>query len=176
MTTTTPVLFETPRLRCRRWLPTDFDALFAVYADPEAMRWVGDGEPITRAGCEEWFKVTAANYAKRGYGMFALEGRASGEVIGFCGLVHPGGQPEAEVKYALLRSHWGTGLASEAVPALLAYGARVHGLARVIATVAPENHASQQVLRKAGLRLAQEREDEDGELEYVFEWMAPSSG
>ena len=85
------MLFETERLRCRRWLRDDLDALFAVYADPEAMRWVGDGQPITRAGCAQWLEVTLGNYARRGYGMFALEERSAGAAIGFCGLVHPGG-------------------------------------------------------------------------------------
>jgi RimJ/RimL family protein N-acetyltransferase len=168
-------LFETDRLRCRRWEASDFESLFAVYSDPVAMRWVGDGEPITRSGCEEWFKVTENNYAKRGYGMFALEARASGDVVGFCGLVHPGGQPDAEIKYAFLRAHWGQGLASEVVPALLAYGAQRHDLRRVIATVAPGNEASQRVLVKAGMRLAQHRENEDGTLTLVYDWLAPSA-
>ena len=62
------------------------------------MRWVGEGKPITQIQCEEWFKVTEANYAKRGYGMFALDHRDSGRVVGFAGLVHPGGQVEPEIK------------------------------------------------------------------------------
>lgn len=163
-------LFETERLRCRRWQPSDLEPLFAVYSDEQGARWVGDGTPITRAQCEEWLKVTAANYDRRGYGMFALDDRRSGEVVGFCGLVHPGGQVEAEVKYAFLRAHWGLGLASEVVPALLAYGAAHHHLERVTATVAPENVASQRVLIKAGMTFVEEGEDEDGQSEQVYEW------
>lgn len=165
-------LFETTRLRCRRWISADRERLFAVYADAEAMRWVGDGKPITPAECDAWLAVTAANYARRGYGMFALEDRATGEVIGFCGLVHPGDQPEPEIKYALLRSHWGRGLASEAVPALLRHGSTAYGLRRIIATVAPANLASQRVLRKAGLAFARTRRNEDGSSTQVFEWRA----
>lgn len=163
-------LFETPRLRCRRWLARDLDAIYAIYADPVAMRWVGDGEPITRSGCDEWFEVTQRNYARRGYGMFVLEDKASGAIVGCCGLVHPGDQTEAEIKYALLRSQWGRGLASEAVPALLAHGARAYGLQHVIATVAPDNLASQRVLAKAGMALAQRRENGDGSQTLVFDW------
>ena len=172
--TVSVTLFETERIRCRHWLPEDFDALFSVYSDPEAMRWVGKGEPITRSACKAWFKVTEANYIKRGYGMFALESRAHGTVIGFCGLVHPGGQSEPEVKYAFLKPHWGKGLASESIPALLQYGARAHGLSRIIATVAPANLASQRVLCKAGMHLLRQRENEDGSLTCVYEWQAPS--
>jgi RimJ/RimL family protein N-acetyltransferase len=166
------VVFESSRLAGRRWRPEDFDALYAVYSDPVAMRWVGEGEPITREQCEKWFEVTAANYAKRGYGMFALVERASGRVVGFGGLVHPGGQEEAEVKYAFLQSHWGRGLASEAVPALLEYGAARHGLRRIIATVAPDNLASQRVLAKAGMTRAEARLNDDGSTTLVFEWRA----
>ncbi len=165
-------LFETQRLSCRRMNVADLEPLFAVYSDAEAMRWVGDGEPISRQACEDWLEVTKNNYLKRGYGMFAIEERLSGTVVGFCGLVHPGGQKEAEVKYAFLRSHWGRGLASEAIPALLAYGATVHSLIKVIATVAPDNLASQRVLLKSGMQLAFVRSNADHSSTYVYEWLA----
>ena len=164
------VIFESERLRCRRWIPEDLQPLFAVYCDVEGARWVGNGEPITFAACEEWLRVTEANYLRRGYGMFALEQRSSRQVIGFCGLIHPGDQPEVEIKYALLRSYWGRGLASEAVPALLAYGAERHGLTHIVATVAEGNIASQRVLSKAGMTLSHVATHEDGSRTQVHEW------
>lgn len=169
------LVFQSRRLLCRRWVPHDFESLLAVYSDPQAMRWVGDGQPISRGECEEWFKVTESNYAKRGYGMFALVERDSGTVVGFAGLVHPGGQSEPEIKYAFLRTHWGIGLATEAVGELLAYGAAAHGLRRIIATVAPENLASQRVLTKCGMALARHRTNDDGSTTLVFEWNCASS-
>jgi ribosomal-protein-alanine N-acetyltransferase len=173
MTISLPLpLFSTTRLLCRRWVLEDFDALYQVYSDPEVMRWVGNGEPLTQSACHQWFKVTEANYAKRGYGMFALEDTESGLVVGFCGLVHPGGQPEPEVKYAFLRSCWRKGYASESVPALLAYGAANHGLLHIIGTVAPDNLASQRVLVRSGMRLTCQRQNEDGSLTDVYHWRA----
>ena len=166
-------IFQSERLLCRRWIPEDFDSLFTVYSDPESMKWVGDGLPISREDCTKWFKVTEINYATRGYGMFALVEREYGSVVGFAGLVHPGGQAEPEVKYALLRTHWGMGLASEVVPQLLAYGASTHSLRRIVATVASGNLASQRVLAKAGMALTRRRSNEDGSTTLVFEWLAP---
>jgi ribosomal-protein-alanine N-acetyltransferase len=166
-------LFETPRLRVRRLGPADVDAMHAVYGDAEAMRWVGDGEPLDRAGCNEWVEVTLRNYERRGYGMFAIVDRYSEDVIGFCGLVHPGGQAEAEIKYALRRDAWGRGIATEAVEALLQHGARTHGLRRVIATVAPDNAASQRVLLKAGMAKDALRRNDDGSFTQLFSWEAP---
>lgn len=150
--------------------------MYSVYSDAEAMRWVGDGRPITREECHHWIKVTLNNYAVRGYGMFALQDRSSSEVIGFCGLVHPRGQEEAEIKYALGREFWGRGLATEAVRAVLAYGAAELGIDYVIATVAPENRPSHRVLLKAGMRHGELRENEDGSVTQIFEWRKEGKG
>ena len=163
-------LFQTPRLCCRRWRKSDYDALYAVYSDPVAMRWVGDGEPITHEACLAWFEVTETNYSTRGYGMFALEDKATATVIGFCGLIHPGGQEDVEVKYAFLRAEWGKGLASEVLPALLEYGARQHRLHRIIATVDEAHEVSQRVLQRAGAVLIDKRTEDDGGTTFVFEW------
>lgn len=164
--------FETERMRCRRWMAEDLAPLMEVYGDAETMRWVGDGQPLSREQGEKWLKVTADNYRLRGYGMFALESHQIGKVIGFCGLVHPGGQVEAEIKYAFMRSHWGQGLATEAVAMLLLHGARGHGLTRIIATVAPDNLASQRVLTKAGVTFAHLQQNDDGSTTRVYEWRA----
>jgi RimJ/RimL family protein N-acetyltransferase len=161
--------FQTERLTCRRWLPSDIDAIFRVYSDPDGSRWVGDGTPITYTECERWLHVTANNYATRGYGMFALDDRSTKETLGFCGLVHPSGQLRVEIKYAFLRSHWGKGYASEIVPQLLAYGVRNHRLEEVIATVDPENVASQRVLLKSGFVFDKVVNDESGATQ-VYVW------
>ena len=162
--------FNTERLLVRRWLESDLDALLAVYGDADAMRWVGDGRAITRDECAQWLEVTRTNYEKRGYGMFAVEQLASHGVVGFCGIVHPGGQPEPEVKYAFLRSCWGRGFATEAVTGLIAYAARNLGLTHIIATAAPANIGSHKVLLKAGMRRGELRPNPDGTSTQLFSW------
>jgi RimJ/RimL family protein N-acetyltransferase len=166
-------VFETDRLVVRRWRDSDLPDLMAVYGDAEAMKWVGDGQPITEVECNEWLVVTRRNYEKRGYGMFAVELKAAPGVIGFCGIVHPGGQEEAEVKYAYLRRYWGQGIATEALRGLISYGSNVHGLSRMIATTAAENVTSHAVLAKAGMRRRQLRADDDGGFTQSFEYVAP---
>lgn len=150
--------------------------MHAVYGDAQAMRWVGDGKPLDLAQCRHWIEVTLRNYATRGYGMFALASRDTGAVIGFCGLVHPGGQADAELKYALSRACWGKGLATEAAAAMLSFAASAKGIERVIATVDPDNIASQRVLLKAGMRLSADRQEEDGSATRVFVWKQEHSG
>lgn len=179
----TDIVFVTPRLVGRCLGAHDLAALLAVYGDADAMRWVGDGQPLAREACARWVEVTQENYRRRGYGMFALverpgaspahsppTGAPLGPVFGFAGLVHPGGQVEPELKIALRRSHWGRGLAAEAVAALVDHGHRVLGLREVIATVAPENLASQRALAKGGFTARPPRRDADGSATLVFGW------
>jgi RimJ/RimL family protein N-acetyltransferase len=173
MSTHPDLLFETGRLAVRRLRRSDLPALLAVYGDLDAMRWVGDGSALTALDAHRWLDVTERNVATRGYGMCTLTRRSDGAVIGFCGLVHPGGQPLPEIKYALARAHWGQGLATEAARGLLDWGTRCCGLRHIIATTAPDNSASHRVLRKAGMRDAAPRRDDDGSTTQLFEWRAP---
>jgi RimJ/RimL family protein N-acetyltransferase len=162
------MLFQTPRLGVRHLDRDDEDAMLAVYSDAGAMRWVGDGQPLDRETCRRWIAVTLNNYATRGYGMCAVVLRASGRVAGFAGLVHPGQQRLPEIKYAFGREHWGQGLASELVAAMLADGRGRLGLNEIIATVAPAHTASQRVLAKAGMHALPPRRNDDGSTSLVF--------
>lgn len=168
MTTAPPrVVARSRRLTIRHIDGRDRAALLAVYGDADAMRWVGDGSPLTDDECDRWLAVTANNYARRGYGMCAIE-LQDGSIAGFCGIVHPDDQPEPEVKYALHRDFWGRGIATEAVTALLHYATTELRLSGIIATTAPENKASHQVLRKCGLREVAPRSNADGTVDRVF--------
>lgn len=166
----TVIVFRTPRLVARCIEREDAAALQEVYGDADAMRWVGDGRPLDFAQCEQWVEVSLRNYANRGYGMFALVSQETGSVIGFCGLVHPQGQSDPELKYALRRDCWGRGLATEAARAMLAAGASRFGMRRIIATTAPENAASHRVLLKAGMARGALRNNQDGSWTQLFAW------
>ena len=165
------LLFETARLRVRRLVAADEASMYSVYGDPIAARWIDDGEPIAREDCARWIEVTLRNYAKYGYGMSAVEWRETGAVIGFVGLVHPGGQKEAEVKYSFLREFWGRGIGTETVQGMVAYGQREHGLREIIATLNPANGASQRVLEKSGLSFREDRKNDDGSTTRVMAWV-----
>ena len=168
-------LFESNRLVVRRWLPSDVNAIFEVYSDPDVARWIGDSSPITQEQSRAWLGVTNSNYVQRGYGMFAIQDKETGDIAGFVGLVHPDGQDDAEIKYAFCQSHWGRGFASEVVAATVSYVSNTLHLPKIIATVAPKNRASQRVLEKADFVFVRERKDEDGDTEYYYEWPCPNA-
>ena len=165
---TTLVVFRTERLSIRRWRPEDEPGVRTLYSDPRVVPFIDDGQAITAEEASAWMRVTQANYAKRGYGMFAVELRQTGDLVGFGGFVHPGDQLEPEVKYAFLPEAWGKGLATEFVRGLLSYGWNDLGLKESIATVAPKNAASLKVLSKCGFTHRGTRTEDDGSLTAVL--------
>ena len=147
----TSAVFATARLTARRITAADVDAMLAVYGDPAVVRFVADGKPLDRARCEQWVEVTLRNYETRGYGMVALVARADGRIVGFGGLVHPGGQSEPEIKYALRRDCWGRGYATEGARAALDFGFAHAGLAEIVSFTVPANVRSRAVMERVGM-------------------------
>ena len=143
--------------------------MVAIYGDREAMRYVGDSEPLNAEGCAYWVEVTDRNFSMRGYGMIALADRESGEVIGCAGIVHPGQQEEAEVKYAFRSDCWGKGYATEAVSGLIKFARECWDVGRIIATTHPGNNASERVLAKVGFTHRRDRVNEDQTITRVWE-------
>lgn len=152
----------------------DVLALHSIYGDRETVRFVGDSEPLTREDCERWVDVCAKNYATRGYGLNMVVDRANGDVIGGCGVVHPNGRVDPEIKYALRRDRWGQGLASELVPAMLHQGFEEWKLAKIFASVDPMNRASIKVLERSGMRHLRDEFNEDGAITAWYVVDAPS--
>lgn len=161
-------LFSTERFDVLELAPEHLDDMLEVYGDVDAMRYVDDGEPLGREEGERWVEVTRRNVEERGYGMSAVVDRAAGRVVGFAGLVHPGGQETPELKYAYRREVWGTGVATEVARGMAAWGEGRFGMQRMIATVDPRNAPSIRVCEKAGFVREADRAEEDGSLTAVF--------
>jgi RimJ/RimL family protein N-acetyltransferase len=74
-----------------------------------------------------------------GYGMWAIESREDGRLIGRAGFLHPPGWPEAELGWLLARDAWGRGYAAEAVRAARDHGRAHLGLQAPISLIRPDN-------------------------------------
>jgi ribosomal-protein-alanine N-acetyltransferase len=147
-----PVELETPRLRLRPFAASDHDAIHAIYADPEVMRYVGHGAHRTTAETVRALRGYAEALRTRGYGFVAVVERSTGALIGDAGL-HPlaGRGPDVELGYTLARAAWGRGYATETATVLVAHAFEALGVPRVMAQVEPENERSRHVLEKLGM-------------------------
>ncbi|MFF8957725.1 GNAT family N-acetyltransferase [Streptomyces sp. NPDC014894] len=154
---------RTPRLLLRRWHDDDLVPMAEINADPEVMRWIDDGSVLDLEATAEAIERWEEEWDEEGFGLFAVELLASGELIGLTGLSVPEFLPEVlpavEISWRLGRSYWGQGYASEAAHATLEFALQDRGLDRVIAISRPADDASENVLRKLGM--TQERETED---------------
>lgn len=168
------IMFETERLLVRHWQPDDLDAIDAITSDPDVVRYVGDGKPLPRSEAERWIGVSENNYRTKGYGASAIIEKASGDFIGIGGLVRSSRDVgDAEIIYYFAKPYWGRGYAKEVVPALLDDGFRMHGLGSIIATIDPENVASQRVVEAAGMRYLRtdppEDENDTASMVYIID-------
>lgn len=145
-------MIETPRLLLRPFTSDDLGALVQINADADVMRYIGDGKPQSRAKTEIRLKAILDHWDQHGFGLWATVDRASGDLMGFCGLKYLDDTSDIEVGYRLAKRVWGMGLATEAARASLHYGFETVGLDRIVAVVQPENVASCRVVEKIGLR------------------------
>jgi RimJ/RimL family protein N-acetyltransferase len=147
------VVFETDRLRARRWRPDDAEAAYEIYSLPEVTRYLGaEGRPVEsleqqRANLER----IAASYDERpGFGGWALELRDTDVILGAVLLKPLPAAEEIEVGWHLAPEHWGNGYATEAGAATIEHGWRI-GLEEIYAIVRPENERSLAVARRLGM-------------------------
>ena len=135
------VTLETERLRLRMFREADLDAYAAMSADPEVMRYVGaTGQPLTRPEAWRQMAMFLGHWQLRGYGVWAVEERASGAFVGRIGLFNPDGWPGLECIWALARGAWGQGYATEGARRALDYAFTELDQARVISLIRPGQH------------------------------------
>ncbi|WP_171166946.1 GNAT family N-acetyltransferase [Streptomyces sp. I05A-00742] len=154
------ITLRTPRLTLRRWREDDLEPMAAINADPEVMRWIGDGSVQDRDLTATRIAAWEREWEEQGIGLFAAELRADGRLAGFVGLSVPHFLPEVlpavEIGWRLGRPFWGRGLATEGARAVLDFALRNRGLARIVSIHAVGNDASERVMRKLGMRCERE--------------------
>lgn len=144
----------TGRLRLRQWRTADVAAL-AVLESAEPDR-AHPADPVDAASA--YIDTQAVTLAVRGYGMWALERRSSGELIGRAGLTVVGPDrgapfaPAVELSCRLAPTHRRQGLATEAAGAVLDYGFAVLGVSVVVAVMDPDDDAARSLALRLGMR------------------------
>jgi len=147
-------VIETERLVLRVPRSEDAPSLLEAFADPEAMRYIGDGSTTDLAGAEEAVGRWLERWDAWGIGMFVVERVEDARVLGRAGFLRwdpetweIGGR-ETELGWGLAREHWGHGYATEAALALRDWALGERGLTRIISLIQPENARSVRVAEK----------------------------
>jgi ribosomal-protein-alanine N-acetyltransferase len=148
----TPTL-STLRLTLRRATPEDIPFIHKLFARGETNIYSGYDDIKTLTEAEQMYET----YLKPGFPnhfRVIIELKETGEPIGTIGLhYYTKENRRAEMGYDMLKEHWGMGLMTEAVEAILCYGFEELGLNRIEATTDSENAASNRVLERTGFTL-----------------------
>ncbi|MGA2873098.1 MAG: GNAT family protein [Candidatus Dormibacteria bacterium] len=144
----------TDRLLLRGWLPWDREPLAALNAEPVVMEHF----PAILSGTQSNLLADhiQAQLRLRGWGMWAVEVKASGRFAGFVGLnpvtFRAPFTPAVEVGWRLSRDNRGHDCATEAARAAAAYGFDELRLPEIVSFTSATNHRSQRVMQRLGMQ------------------------
>ena len=142
-----PVLF-TERLILQVPEAGDLDGFAEMNADEETMRFIGG----TGGRATAWRLLCALRGAWdiKGYSMFSVIERGTGEWVGRLGPWEPEGWPGKEIGWGVHPRFAGRGYAYEATLAAMDYAIEVLGWTEVIHTIAPANTRSIALAKRLG--------------------------
>lgn len=149
-----PIL-QTDRLILSGHRLEDFADCLALWSDPVVTRHI-TGRPSTAE--EVWARILryVGHWALLGFGYWVVRDKETGRFVGEVGFadfkreVDPPFDGDPEAGWVLAPWAHGRGFATEAVRAIIAWGAQHFGPRRIVCMIAPENTASIQVARKCG--------------------------
>ncbi len=144
---------ETGRLLIRPMETADAADLHLIYSDPSTFQYIARGPADSIDETLGRIAEKAAHQDEHGFSIWSVCERASGRVVGDCGLQMLEGGPEVELGYRMAHAVRGRSIATEAGHACLIAGFDDLELDRIVAVTAPENVASRRVMKKLGMTL-----------------------
>ena len=133
---------RTSRLLLRRFAPGDVAPMHAIFSDPEAMRYWSTLPHAAVSETEDWLEETLAAVAADQSDDFAVT--LDGAVVGKAGLWRSN-----EIGMIFARSVWGSGVAQEALQAVIRRAQEL-GVDPIVAEVDPRNLRSLRRLQRLG--------------------------
>jgi [ribosomal protein S5]-alanine N-acetyltransferase len=142
---------DTPRLHLRPLRADDLDALNAIQADPDHMRYYP--HPFSLEESRAWIDRMQERYERDGLGLLAVEDRETGEFLGNVGpcVQVVDGVDEVELGWSVTPRRARQGIATEAATACRDWVFAHTPTEHVISLVRPENTASRRVAEHLGM-------------------------
>ena len=116
----------------------------------EVARFLADGKTFAPVDAWRQMAMFAGHWLIRGYGVWAVEERATGRFVGRIGCYNPEGWPDFEIGYTVARPYWGKGYAREGAAAALAYAREQLKRTRIISLIREGNARSVKVATSLG--------------------------
>jgi len=148
------VIAETERLILRPWREEDRAVYLATCNTPLVTRHL-DG-PAKVEDVDAALSRIAKSQAERGFSFWAVERKADGAFLGYCGLricddLQRPVNGDVEIGWRLREDAWGQGYAYEAAQASLDWAWANLDAARVVSFTVPANEASWRLMERLGM-------------------------
>ena len=174
------------RLCLRTPTPQDAAALYDLFADAEVMHCLGKAPVSALDEARAMIDDAIAGWRTDGLGPFTLETAATGrQVVGQAGLMifdsrdwtpstwaDAGSHAQPELGWALMRTHWGCGYATEAAAAIRDWAYESRSIERLVSLIPSDNVRSQRVAERLGARPAETVKPGDSRRKTVV-WRYP---
>jgi len=160
---------ETARLIVRPLDAGDVEALAALWCDPAATAYLGGPRRFDEVG--RTLRADLALPAPPTFDLWPAIEKASGRLVGHCGLLDKEieGRLEIEFVYLIAPAAWLRGFATEAGRAIRDHALTTLRRQRLVALIHPENAASERGAAKLGFQLEGEVERPHGAMRlYAF--------
>lgn len=158
---------DSVRLRFETIKAEHAEAMFALNADPEVVRYTGDVAFEDVAAAQQFIENYSA-YKDFGIGRWLVTEKSSGEILGWCGLKYIAELDEVDLGYRFYQKYWNQGYATEAARATLGFGFNTLEIPVIIGRAMPENSGSVRVLQKIGMTFQGTAIEHDGEDVVVY--------
>jgi len=145
---------ETDRLILRSWRESDLSPMVAINQDLKVCEYFPEigNRDTTITLIDRIIK----HDEERGFSLYAVEIKATQEMIGFLGLMTPSFEahftPAIEIGWRLSSQHWNQGFATEGAKAVLKHTFTDLNLDEVVSFTALNNQASRRVMEKIGMK------------------------
>jgi RimJ/RimL family protein N-acetyltransferase len=143
---------ETERLRIVPFEWDDAKEAHRLFRDRRLWNYNDAPRPRTRRGSRNRLALYIATQEEHGLSAWAVREKATGELIGDCGLIPADWhRPEFELVFRFTPRRWGEGFATEATRAVLAAGLDEGGLDTVQSRIHTDNEAAIRVVERIGM-------------------------
>ena len=161
-------ILETKRLILREMEDSDFESLKKVISDEETMKYYK--KPYDDEGVLKWINWCKASYLKRGFGLWAVIYKETGEMIGDCGVSMQiiDDELKPEIGYHLRKDYHRMGLGTEATHAVKDYFFNHFDYNEVYSYMNKDNIASYKTAEKNGMTFLHLYKDSEGQIDKVY--------
>ena len=144
---------EARRIALRPLTKNDLNSLYAIYSDPQVMRYWGDTPMKNRSEAQEFLAAVTEDLHRRKGLQWGIARLGDNQAMGTLALFHwDQVAQKCEIGFALGRAYWGMGFMQEALQVAISFGFDELEIRRIEADVDPRNISAIKLLERLGFQ------------------------